>query len=142
MPKTPNNTPETMNMGNLLKIRDACEALSVNEKTLRDMIARGTIKAVRLGPKTTRVVEESIDALISGPTKFDRARKAIYSELNAAFDDADFDRARKANEANKMLSCAKDDTDNGAIELARYSADRALALLPGCPELLEYRWSL
>ena len=129
-------------MGNLLKIRDACEALSVNEKTLRDMIARGTIKAVRLGPKTTRVVEESIDALISAPTVLDRARNAINSELNTALEAADLDRARSANEANKLLSYARDDAANGALELARANVDRALTHLPGCSELLEYRWSL
>lgn len=129
-------------MSNLLKIRDACAALSVNEKTLRGMIDRGTVKAVRLGPKTTRVVEDSIDALIYGPSKFDLARNAIFAELNEALDASDLDRARNANEANKMLSCARDDINNGAVELARYNADQALARIPGCAALLEYRWSL
>lgn len=128
-------------MGNLLKIRDACAALSVNEKTLRSMIARGTIKAVRLGPKTTRVTEESINALVFGPTKFDRARNAAFAELNKALEDADLERARTVNEANRHLSYAKDDANNGLVELARTNADRALALLP-CQEVLEYRWSL
>ena len=129
-------------MANLLKIPEACEALSVNVKTLREMISRGTVKAVRLGPKTTRVTRESIEALISEPTVFDRARSAVYAELNEAFEADDLERARNANEVNRLLSRARDDSTAGRRTLAIANMDQAMARLPACPPLIDYRWSL
>lgn len=129
-------------MRNLLKIRDACEALSVNEKTLRDMIARRVIKGVKLGPKTTRVTQESIDALIFGPSKFDIARRAIDAELYAAIQEEDYDRMSDANAANIELAQSRYDLYRGDTDLARSAADAALAHFPDMPEILEYRRSL
>ena len=127
----------------LVRVQEACALLSVNEKTLRLMISRGTLPAVRLGPKTTRFRREDIDGLTNPPpTLFSEARAAAYSELNRALGRGDLAAARTANAANKWLSCARDDIAAGEMELAKTSAQQAARLLPKRPELAAYGDSL
>ena len=126
----------------LVRVQEACALLSVNEKTLRLMISRGTLPAVRLGPKTTRFRREDIDALITPPDTFATARAALYSELNAALGLGDLDKARRANAANKWLSCARDDLANDQPDSAKYVTGLALKEMPNCAALAAYGDSL
>lgn len=126
----------------LLRVQEACALLAVNEKTLREMIARGTVEAVRLGPKTTRINTASLEELINPPVLFNAAREALYGELNGALGLGDIEKARKANAANKWLSCARDDMANGQTDLAKYSVGLALKEMPNCAALVAYGDSL
>lgn len=126
-----------------LRVPEACALLAVNEKTLREMIKRGTLTALNFGPKTTRIPMKAIKELISPPaTLFSEARAAAYSELNRALGRGDLAAARTANAANKWLSCARDDIAAGEMELAKTSAQQAARLLPKSPELAAYGDSL
>lgn len=126
----------------LVRVQEACALLSVNEKTLRNMIRRGTLEAVVLGPKTTRFHPAAIEALVNPPTLFTEARAALYSELNAALGLGDLDKARRANAANKWLSCARDDLANDQPDLAKYVTGLALKEMPNCAALVAYGDSL
>ncbi len=120
----------------LVRVQEACALLSVNEKTLRLMISRGTLPAVRLGPKTTRFRKEDIDGLCNPDDSFACARAAIYDVLNAALKDGDITKARAANHANKWLSCARDDKAAGQLGGAKMSVTCAGKALPECTAAL------
>jgi excisionase family DNA binding protein len=49
--------------GALLSVRDAADALSVSERTVRRMIATGELSVVRLG-RSVRIRQLDLDALI------------------------------------------------------------------------------
>ena len=122
----------------LVRVQEACALLSVNEKTLRLMISRGTLDAVRLGPKTTRFRKEDIDNLVTPDTPFAVARREVYALLNAAVDAGDLNAIRSANTANKWLSCARDDKARGQSGAAKVSLSYAGRALPNCAALAAY----
>jgi excisionase family DNA binding protein len=49
--------------GDFLTIRQAAELLQVSRTTVAAMIAAGQLKAVRLGPRQTRIPRTAIDSL-------------------------------------------------------------------------------
>lgn len=51
-------------MGKLLTRQEAAERLTVTVRTLDTMIARGGLRAYRIGPKLVRIDEEDIDAYL------------------------------------------------------------------------------
>jgi excisionase family DNA binding protein len=125
-----------------LRVPEACALLAVNEKTLREMIKRGTLTALNFGPKTTRIPLKAIKELTNPPQLFNEAREALYSELNAALGLGDLGKARRANAANKWLSCARDDLASGQPDSAKYATGLALKEMPNCAALVAYGDSL
>jgi len=52
------STPE------LLKPAEVCERLSINNDTMHRLIESGKLRAVKLGPKSTRVYADSLQELL------------------------------------------------------------------------------
>lgn len=48
----------------LLKPSEVCERLNISPETMHRLIENGNLKAVKLGPRSTRVYADSVDALI------------------------------------------------------------------------------
>ena len=48
----------------LLRVADVARALGVSRQTVYRLVAEGELHAVRLGPKGTRVLRESVAALL------------------------------------------------------------------------------
>lgn len=48
----------------LIKTADAAELLNVGRDTVLKLIEDGKLKATKLGPKTIRIFQSSVDALI------------------------------------------------------------------------------
>jgi len=48
----------------LLKPAEVCEQLSINNDTMHRLIESGKLRAVKLGPKSTRVYEDSLQELL------------------------------------------------------------------------------
>ncbi len=122
----------------LLRVPEACDLLSVNEKTLRELISRGVLTAVKLGPRTTRVHASSINAVCNPDDKFDAAREALYARLNSALSNNDIAEAYRVNWANRYLSRARDDRKGGLWAMAREQGRDALRYVPDCVELSDY----
>lgn len=47
-------------------ISEVADLLRVSTVTVRELIANGTIKAIRLSPKVTRISEDEIQRLMKG----------------------------------------------------------------------------
>ena len=48
----------------LLKPAEVCERLSVSPETMHRLIKRGELKAVKLGPRSTRIYADSVENLL------------------------------------------------------------------------------
>jgi len=48
-----------------ISVREAAERLSVDPKTIRRLVQRGELRAVRVGSKTLRIPSSDIDALLA-----------------------------------------------------------------------------
>ena len=48
----------------LLTPAEVCEQLNISIKTMHVFIQRGDLKAVKLGPRSTRVYADSVDELL------------------------------------------------------------------------------
>jgi excisionase family DNA binding protein len=57
--------PFTVPHATLLKINDVAEMLSVCDEQVKALIARGELKAVRLGPATRRVTRASVEDYVA-----------------------------------------------------------------------------
>lgn len=49
----------------LLTPAEVCERLKIDNDTMHRFIKRGTLKATKLGPKSTRVYADSVEKLIA-----------------------------------------------------------------------------
>ena len=48
----------------VLKPSEVCERLRISSDKLHAMIAAGELSAIKLGPRTTRIYADSVDALV------------------------------------------------------------------------------
>jgi excisionase family DNA binding protein len=55
-----------MGSAEYVPVREAARLLGVGRNTIRKMIRDGTVKAIRLGPRQTRISVASIEALADG----------------------------------------------------------------------------
>jgi excisionase family DNA binding protein len=49
-----------------LTVREAADRLSVDPKTVRRLVQRGELRAVRVGSKALRILSSDVDALLEG----------------------------------------------------------------------------
>jgi excisionase family DNA binding protein len=59
-------TATTPNTCQFLTIIECAEELKISERTLRDLLASGEIRAVRLGTRIVRIPRAEIDRLANG----------------------------------------------------------------------------
>ena len=52
----------------MLTVSEVADLLRVSTVTVRELIANGTIKAIRLSPKVTRISQAEIDRIIGADT--------------------------------------------------------------------------
>jgi excisionase family DNA binding protein len=71
-----------------LTVLEVAELLRLNQQTVRNIIDRGELRAVRVGPRRVRVRQSDLDAFIAdsssqmGPTE-DQARARFQEALDA-----------------------------------------------------------
>lgn len=96
-----------------LTVREIAELLKLNDQTVRNMIDRGEIPAVRVGSRSVRVMRSDLDAFLG-----ERRRITKKSDRRIAFEDA-------MGVTNKALRGKDHDR---SVEALRSLAESALAL--------------
>jgi excisionase family DNA binding protein len=90
-----------------LTVAEVAQMLKLNQQTVRNMIIRGDLGAVRVGPRRVRIRQSQLDAFLA-PNE---------AEPEAA-DDADVDPWRRVREAASAVTTAVEAQDREALEQA------------------------
>ena len=110
-----------------LTVSEVAELLRLNQQTVRNIIDRGELHAVRVGPRRVRIRQSDLDAFLAesssqmGPTE--QEARAAFAHALAAVDAAD---------GNRELARALRGTGDGGHEA---SPGVATVLAPRAPVL-------
>ena len=54
-----------INPGDLLTIKESAELLKVHPNTIRNLLVRGSIQGIRVGPRIVRIPKSALEALLT-----------------------------------------------------------------------------
>ena len=100
---------------NILTVAEIAAELKQNDQTIRNLIDRGDLPAVRVGTRRVRVLRSDLDAFLA-----EGRRMTTRSDARVAFQDA-------VGAANKALRGGQED-NAPAVEALRSSSEAAMAL--------------
>ena len=98
-----------------LTVAEIAAELKPNDQTIRNLIDRGDLPAVRVGTRRVRVLRSDLDAFLA-----EGRRMTTRSDARVAFQDA-------VGAANKALRGGQED-NAPAVEALRSSSEAAMAL--------------
>ena len=76
-------------MDEFLTVKEVAELLKLNEQTLRNMIDRGELPAVRVGSRRVRIRQSDLDAFLgAGETSPAADEDALREQFRVSLDDA------------------------------------------------------
>jgi excisionase family DNA binding protein len=98
----------------LLTVAEVAELLKLNQQTVRNMIDRGDLGAVRVGPRRVRIRQSQLDAFLA-------AGEMTQEVEPAATEDSSEDASRRVREACAVANAAeaedRDDLDQAMSAL-------------------------
>jgi excisionase family DNA binding protein len=95
----------------LLTVAEVAELLKLNQQTVRNMIDRGELRAVRVGQRRVRIRQSQLDAFLTAGEMTPEAEPAVAHE-------ADEDRWLRVRDAASAVAIAAEAEDRDGLDQA------------------------